>query len=418
MQKIVEVTKLYRRIERANKKTIVNVGGAGSSKSFSLVQFFIFERLLKLKNYRLLFLRKTRHSNKLSIHLAFMEILKLYDLYKEAHHNKSDLIYSFPTRNNYILFAGLDDKERIKSTEWHDIVMEEGNEFVKTDYTFLKATRLYRGQMTSFPKNFIPRMWLVFNPVDCWIFDLEGRKDVDFLYSSHKDNEFVNKESVRELENLKNEDDTLYKIYALGQRAKLKGTIYEPYTVVNNFPEHFDETIYGLDFGFNSPTALLEVNIADMKSCYLRELIYQTQLNNPARIELLKELIPDRRLPIYADSEDPADIDEIYNAGFNVHPCVKYPGSVKDQILFAKRFRYFSLPTNINLNKERDYYKWREDKNGNTLDEPVKFRNHLMNAKEYALHTHFKQSGLVPDICTIKNELKQIPDRMTATQEW
>ncbi len=40
-------------------------------------------------------------------------------------------------------------------------------------------------------------------------------------------------------------------------------------------------------------------------------------------------------------------------------------------------------------------YKWREDKNGNKLDEPVKFRDHLMDAMRYALYTHLQSRDRV-----------------------
>jgi phage terminase large subunit len=35
-------------------------------------------------------------------------------------------------------------------------------------------------------------------------------------------------------------------------------------------------------------------------------------------------------------------------------------------------------------------YKWKEDKNGLILDEPVKFKDHLMDAMRYAIYTFGK----------------------------
>jgi phage terminase large subunit len=34
-------------------------------------------------------------------------------------------------------------------------------------------------------------------------------------------------------------------------------------------------------------------------------------------------------------------------------------------------------------------YKWKTDNDGNTLDEPVKFRDHLMDAMRYAIYSKF-----------------------------
>jgi phage terminase large subunit len=34
-------------------------------------------------------------------------------------------------------------------------------------------------------------------------------------------------------------------------------------------------------------------------------------------------------------------------------------------------------------------YKWKTDADGNTLDEPVKFRDHLMDSMRYAIYTKY-----------------------------
>lgn len=391
-EKRIKYTRLYKKNLETKAKTIVHAGGGGSSKTYSFIQFIIFERLLKYKNLEICILRKTRASNKLSIYKDFINLLKEYDLYNEKNHNKTDLIYTIPETNSYIWFGGLDQRSRVKSTQWHDIGLEEANEFNHEDYTFLK-TRLYRGEKE---KGFTPRIWLLFNPEECWVFDLEGKKDVEFIYSNYKDNPFVNQDYIDTLEGLKDEDETYYKIYTLGQRAKPKNIIYKPYVVDSRFPDEFDETIYGLDFGFNNPSALLRLGCKDSEF-YLTELLYQSKLTNTELIERMKDLIPEEKRGdyIYADSAEPNRIQEIFDAGFNIKPADK---SVKDGIDFCKRKRFHTLEANVNLNKERTRYKHREDKNGNVLDEPVKFKDHLMDCKRYAMYTHFKDKGSGPSI--------------------
>ena len=387
-EKEVEVTRLFRECEKASEKVVVHAGGAGSSKSYSLCQFFIFRRLLVIKNYKLLVLRKTRHSNKLSIYETFLNVLKFYDLYEVKNHNKSDLIYYFPSLNSYVRFAGLEDREYIKSTEWHDIWDEEANEFNHEDLIFQK-TRLYRGSHLDGHK---PRIWMSFNPVDCWIFDIEGDKDVKFIYSNYKDNPFMNEESKKTLEALKDEDETYYKIYALGQRAKPLNVIYKPYIIDKIYPETFDVEIYGLDFGFNNPAALLHIGIRDQER-YLTELLYQTHLTNQDLIEKMLQLIPEQKrgYHIYADSAEPARIEEIGRAGFNVMAADK---SVEDGIDYCKRKKYHSKIENVNLNREREFYKYAENRNGDVMDYPVKYKDHLMDCKRYADYTYGKQGDL------------------------
>jgi len=129
---------------------------------------------------------------------------------------------------------------------------------------------------------------------------------------------------------------------------------------------------------------------------YLRELLYQTHLTNEDLIEKLKELIPDKNRYTYADSAEPARIEEIARAGFNIHPADK---SVKDGIDFVKRQKLHILKRSVNLIKEIGGYKYKEDKDGNVLEEPVKFRDHLMDAMRMAIYTHLK--GEAPNIWII-----------------
>ena len=387
----VEVTKIYRQLQDSKEKTVVSIGGAGSSKSYSQAQFMIFERLLKRRNYQLLVLRKTMHSNKLSAYKTFMSLLQSNNIYQDKNHNKTDLTYNFSSLGNYILFAGMDNRDKIKSTEWHDIWIEEANEFTKEDYTFLKSTRLFRGSLES---GFVPRVFLTLNPNACWIKDLEGKEDVKFIWSTYKDNPFCNPEYIAEIEKLKDEDETYYKIYALGQWASAKNIIYRPYIMDLKYPERYDEIIYGIDFGYNSPSALVEIGIKDMEF-YETELLYQTKLNGSELVDKLKDLIPSdkKQCCIYGDSEDPSRIQEIADAGFNIYPAEKGKNSVKDGIDFIKRQKLHSLDSNVNLNKEHEGYKYKENRTGTVTDDPVKFRDHLKDAERYAIYSHFKNRG-------------------------
>lgn len=387
----VEVTRLFRRIEKYKCQTIVVSGGSGSSKTYSLSQLFIFKRLLVRRNYKLLILRKNRTACKGSVYKIFIDLLKQYKIYNESNHNKSDLEYYFPDMNSYVKFGGLEDREQIKSTEWNDIWMEESNQFSKIDYLFLK-TRLYRGSLEYTDR---PRIWMSFNPEDCWIFDLEGKKNVDLLYSNYKDNEFCNEEYIQTLMELKEEDEVTWKIYALGKRARAGNLVYKPYRMEKMYPTEMQDEIYGLDFGYNHPAALLWIGYRDEER-YLKELLYKTRLTDDDLIDQLKILIPEEKrvLPIYGDSAEPEKIQTICNAGFNCQPCKKGKGSVKAGIDFCKLKIYHTLEINQNLNRESAGYRYKQDKDGNVMEDPVKFRDHLMDAKRYAEYTHANTMNL------------------------
>ncbi len=379
----MKATKIFYKNLKSKKKIILNIGGARSSKSYSILQLFLYY-FLSQKNKSFLICRKTRPALKMSCWNAFLKMLSETDYYFVCEINKTDLTISLPANNNIIYFKSIDDKEKIKSTEFNYIFMEEVNEFEYEDLQVLKLRLSAPTDEIKEPN----KLFMALNPVECWVSEyLINNDEVSVIYSTYKDNPFLTKEYIQILENLKNENERLYKIYALGEFAKLENIIYDNYQVVDNLPDNYDEIIYGLDFGFNNPTALVEVIIQDCNNIYLRELIYKTNLTNQDLINELKNLNISRTACIYADASEPARIQEIYNAGFNIKPADK---SVMDGIDFCKRKKLFITKESYNLIKEIKAYSFKTDKNGKVLEEPVKFNDHLCDAFRYAIYSHLK----------------------------
>lgn len=289
-------------------------------------------------------------------------------------------------------FTGLDDPQKIKSTEWNYVWMEEANEFTWEDFVTLK-TRMSAKSADGRPN----QMFLSLNPCDeqNWVHQKLVRKvskvhNVTVFKSNYRNNPFLSKDYIHSLLSLKDEDETFYKIYTLGEWAVPKNLIYNNWEVTDNFPVSFDETIYGLDFGFNNPTVLVQINIHD-GNIYLQQLIYGTKLTNEQLITRMDELVENKRDYIYADCAEPQRIEEISRAGFNVYPAEK---SVSNGIDYVKRRKLFIHPDGAELIGEIKKYKWKEDKNGNILDQPVKFMDHAMDAMRYGIYSHHvKHSG-------------------------
>jgi len=95
---------------------------------------------------------------------------------------------------------------------------------------------------------------------------------------------------------------------------------------------------------------------------------------------------------IYCDSAEPNRLEELRRNGFNAYPADK---SVKDGIDFVKRCKIYSKDDNVNINKEVLSYCYKQDKDGNILEEPVKFNYHLMDSIRYAVYTHSKRYAAV-----------------------
>jgi len=387
MMKIkLEGTRVFFENYNSQKPVVINIGGARSSKTYSICQVFL-TRFLNENNKKFLICRKSLPSLKKSVLITWRELLEkvgpIKDLIIE---NKQELSFKF--KKNLLLFSSIDEKEKIKSTEFNYIFMEEANEFDYEDYRVLKM-RL----SAPHKEGEVNQIFLALNPVRCWVDEIViPNENCDVIKSTYKDCiKFLPKDYIKELEALQHIDKEYWIMYGLGEYVNLSNIIYTNYELIeDDVYENLkaDEVIYGLDFGFNNPSALVEVKVKD-NIFYLKELIYQTNLTNQELIELLKENVLKNK-PIYADAEEPSKIEEIYRAGFNILPSAKGKNSVKDGIDFIKRFTLLITKSSVNFIKEIKSYKWKVDKENKILDEPVKFNDHLMDAMRYAIYTHYR----------------------------
>ena len=358
-------------LENENSEILLLYGGAGSGKSYSTA-IWLLEKALKERNKRFLITRKTLPSLKVSCLQLFRELLSKYNLSYEF--NKSELEMVINT--NQILFKSLDNADKIKSAEFNYIWAEEATELTHQDYLQLRLRLRRKNDLNN-------QIITTFNPIDQfhWLkTKVLDREKVSSFQSNYKMNPFLSREYIEQLEGLAEVDENYYRIYALGEWGVLKNLIYSNWDVVNKMPEDYDEVIYGLDFGYVNPTVLLEIRIKE-NEIWVKEIIYQSHLTNAELIDLLKEKI-DRNVSIYADSAEPQRIEEIYQAGFNVYPSEK---NVQFGINRVKQYKLHILEDSVNLIKEIRSYKWKEDKEGRILEEPVKFNDHAMDAMRYAL---------------------------------
>ena len=307
----------------------------------------------------------------------FFDLLTDYGLYNRASHNLSGQIYRFGT--NRVEFYSVDEPQKVRGRKRTYLWMNEANEFTYEDYRQLNMRTE-------------KQIFMDYNPSDedHWIYDrILTRDDCTLVPSTYLDAiGFLPEDIVKEIEQLRLEDDNYWKIYGLGERGQKTNIIYRPYDLLLQYPD-FQDVFYGLDFGFNHPTALIQIGSKD-GTHYLTEKLYESGLTNALLIREMERLIPNKSEPIYADSEDANRIEEIHGAGFNVIPCEKGKDSVVAGIQFVKSLHLFSRPDNVSLHKERSGYKWKQDKNGKVLEEPLKFNDHLMDALRYAVWMHLK----------------------------
>ena len=357
---------------------IFNQGGSRSSKTYSLCQLIIVYCLMN-ENKGVSIIRKSFPSLRASIMRDFFQIMKELNIYDERNHSKTEHIYNFDN-GSWIEFFSADDEQKLRGRKRDILFCNEGNE--------LKFDEFNQLVMRTTGKILVD-----FNPSDTehWIYDIIKQDNSALIKSTYKDNPFLGKEQIEYIENLINVDENYYKVYALGERPISQSRIYSHFKQYIDLPQ-FDDFCYGLDFGYNHPSALILTRFKDNK-VFVEELIYESKLTTSDLIKMMLDLKLDRNKPIYCDSARPEVIEEIRRAGFYKATTAKK--NVKEGIDKVKSMEIFIHSESLNIWKEHKLYSWKSIKDV-ILDEPVKENDDALDALRYAVYSHLKSNKGIP----------------------
>ena len=183
---------------------IVMYGGGSSGKSYFIVERYV-KKLMQQK-MNLLVVRQTGNTNRDSTYALFKQVINNWGV--ASLFSITDLRIRC-VNGNEVIFRGLDDVEKIKSTtftngELTDIWVEEATETQEADIQQLKV-RLRGGTSKK-------QMVLSFNPINInhWIkrhfIDGEVEKNVTVCHSTYRDNKFLSEDDIKALESFKNTD--------------------------------------------------------------------------------------------------------------------------------------------------------------------------------------------------------------------
>lgn len=380
MSRDVVYTNIFKKNYDSSETIVINRGGARSSKSYSIRQLFI-QRFTNESGKSFLITRKTTPALKNTEYREFIKLLKEYGYYQYCYHNKTNKTLEY--NNNYMLFTSIDTPDKILSTEFNYIWMEEAKEFTHDDYMTLQF-RLSAGNDRP------NQLFMSFNPTNAfhWIkLDvLEKEDDVKEIVSTYKDNPFLPEQYVKRLEATKEQNPSWWRVFGEGEWGVVENIIYSNWELIPVIPD-CQETIYGIDFGFNDPTAVVEIGISD-DELFVRQRLLQSGWTNGDLISWLNKSSINKNDCIYADNAEPARIQEIHDAGYNIYPANK---SVNDGLDFCKRKTLHIYCGSDDLIKEIRAYSYRKDKDGRVLEKPIKFNDHLMDAMRYGIYTHFSE---------------------------
>lgn len=347
------------------ERFIVNEGGSRSSKTYSLCQLVIVY-CLQNKGKVVSIIRKTFPALRATVLRDFTEILKDLGIYSLEAHNKSEQIYTFPN-GSMVEFFSVDDEQKIRGRKRDIAWCNEANELYFDDFTQLNMRTEHK-------------LIFDYNPSDnsSWLYELPA-EDTVMIRSTYKDNPFLPQSIRNQIEDLKRTDEALYQIYALGQKAVSKSNIYSNWTFMTHRPARFTSYVYGLDFGYNHPTALMRVYWHE-RDIFIEPVIYESYLTTTMLIEKMGRLNIEKEVTILADYARPEIIAEMVNSGYDVINANKV---VKKGIDYVKTFGVYCME-NKEIKREYDNYKWKKI-GDHITDEPVKLFDDAMDAVRYAV---------------------------------
>lgn len=232
------------------------------------------------------------------------------------------------------------------------------------------------------------KVFIDYNPTSrFWVHDkVIGGADVELIISDHRNNPFLTEAQHARIEGI--DDPDLFRVYARGETGKIRGLVLTKWEITDKWPTELKREGRGIDFGFkNDPTAIVHCGLAH-GFLYVDCELYATGIDNPAIAAELKANGCNIYSNIVADSAEPKSISEINSTGgLNVHPAAKGADSIRAGLQIIDRYTLRVTRRSVGLIKELKSYKYKQDRSGNWLNEPVDNYNHAIDAlRYYALH--------------------------------
>ncbi|QBX15777.1 phage terminase large subunit [Streptococcus equinus] len=380
-------------------------GSRGSKKSKTTALNYVV-RLLKYPWANLLVIRRFSNTNKQSTYTDFKwacNQLKVAHLFK---FNESLPEITVKKTGQKILFRGLDDPLKITSItvdvgilSW--LWVEEAYQ-IESEDKFSTVVESIRGSVSD--PTFFKQITLTFNPWNerHWLkrvfFDKDTqRADTLALTTTYRCNEWLDEIDRQRYEDLYVTNPRRARIVCDGEWGVAEGLVFE-----NTRVEEFDiqktvqrvkETTAGMDFGFTQdPTTLICVAVDfENKRLYLYNEHYQKAMLTDDIVKMLKDKGMQRSY-ISADSAEKRLIAEIRSKGINgIVPSLKGKGSIMQGIQFMQGFEIIIHPSCEHTIEEFNTYTFKQDKEGNWLNEPIDANNHIIDAVRYSLERYHIQ---------------------------
>ncbi len=354
-QKITNVLRKNSEAYHAGHRLIINQGGQGSSKTYSILQIFYNlakhlpeQRIFTICSYALPHL-------KIGAIRDFENILKSAGEDINAIHNKTDKF--FRIGESIVEYFGIRDSKGIGPRRHYLYIVEINNRIDYKDFDHLYN----RTHLCTFV-DYNPRN-------EFWLHDKVMPHFMHaFIKSTFLDNPYLPKGELLNIMAKKDkpEFNNWWRVYALGEMGKFEGVIFPNWDNGEFNPDGLPVR-FGLDFGFHpDPDSMVKVAIdKKQKIIYLDECFYKPgQL--PSELSDNIGNYASLNDQIIADSADPRMIANLA-LKYNVQG-VKKTGTIAEWIRLMQDYRFIITDDSHNTAKEFNNYVWDDKKAGIPID--------------------------------------------------
>ena len=301
--------------------------------------------------------------------------------------------------NQKIVFRGFDDPLKLTSIQlergtFTHLWLEEAYELENRE----KLDTVVEGMRGKLPEGAYRQVILTFNPwsENHWLkrefFDVKD-SDIFTLTTTYKNNEFLDKGTIKRYESLYKTNPRRARIVCDGDWGLAEGLVfdnihYEKFDINEKLKEQMPILI-GLDFGFeHDPTALI-VSLLDSENETL--YIINEHYERGMRTRDIAKMIKDKGYQdsiIIADCAESRLISELkYEHNIRrIQKSKKGKDSIHQGIDRLQSLKIICHLNCINAKEEFFSYSYKFDKiQGKFLNEPEDKNNHLMDALRYSL---------------------------------
>lgn len=370
----IQTTRVFFEIQHAvdaGYTVVSEQGGARSGKTTNTV-IWLINYCLSHPKTRLAVVRATFPALKGSVMVDFKDQLLAYGVWSDKAFNKNDSIFNF-SNGSWIEFFSCDSEQKLRGRKRDILYVNEANEISPLEWRQLRM-RTTRFSVVDYNPSFSDEHWLC---------ELNKDKRTYHFVTTYLDNPFLEQTIIDEIESYKTTNQSLWRIYGLGQQAMVEGLIFSDVEVVDEIPSYVKKRWRGMDFGFtNDPTAIVDVGLYQ-NDLYVDELCYRTEMVTSDIVKVLKDNGP--LVETISESADPRLVQEIYRAGVNIHPVQKYPGSIDAGINKMQEYHIKVTKRSYNVLKEFRNHTWAQDKEGHWINKPIDMWNHGIDAIRYVV---------------------------------